>query len=395
MNRSITSLQIAFGLALVLAATGCFSVIRSEPSSPQERARSAAAPMRHVQVHPYGDGLDPRIWTDGPGLNRERPPAIDSQTYVRLAAKVNPSVVSIFTTQKYRAGVGDPLGLFRIPFKDIYARALGSGFVIHADGFIVTNAHVVAEADEIGVLLEGEKEVYSARVIGLDTLSDVALLKIDPPSALPVLPLADSEDAKVGDVTVAIGNPFGLQHSLTIGVVSATQRRISQSSIKGGLENFIQTSAQINPGNSGGPLLNLAGEAIGVNTAVISQAQGIGFAIPSNLVKDLLPALIKDGRIERSFVGVLFAGGQTPYEGMDPEARSGVFVYGVYRGSPAAYAGVQRGDEVISVNGTEVVDPFEASQMIANLPVGSEVVLRLRRSGVETTVRMTTVDLGG
>lgn len=377
-------------LFTMLPSLGCISIMTSGASERENPHSAAPVSSRRVQVHPYGDSIDPVIWTER--NTRSQAVALDSQTYVRLAEKVNQAVVSIFTTQKYEAGIGDPLGLFRIPFKDLYARSLGSGFIIHRDGFIITNAHVVAEADQISVLMMTDEQVKTARVVGLDTLADLAILKIETDRPLPVLPMADSDEIKVGEVAVAIGNPYGLQHSLTIGVISATGRRISKSSIRGGLEDYLQTSAQINPGNSGGPLLNLQGEVIGVNTAVYAQAQGIGFAIPSNLVKKQIPILVREGRVKRSFVGLLFTGGFSPYP---EDLGQGVIVYGVYRHSPASYAGIQRGDRILSIDGKRIADPFEASRMIADLPIGSRVTVEISRGGISSRISMTTIELGG
>ena len=387
MNQFLRRIFLVVAIvAVVSVSSGCISIITSRGDGAEPASRTAPA-----QVKPLGDSIDPRVWTDGEGIDRMRPQAITSQTYVRLADKASAAVVSIFTTQRVRTGIGDPLGLFRVPFKDFHAQSLGSGFVIHEDGFVVTNAHVVADADEIQVLMKDEKEPFVARLVGLDTLTDLAILKIETKRALPVLPLADSGDVRVGDVAVAIGNPYGLQHSLTVGVISAKGRRISRSSIKAGQEDYLQTSAQINPGNSGGPLLNLAGEVMGINTAIYAKAQGIGFAIPSDIIKELVPPLVRDGRIERSYLGLLFAAKE---EGATrQEDGGGVLVYYVYAESPASSSGIRRGDVVLSINGEAVSDPFEASRMISEMPIGSRVRMRIKRPGGEFDASMTTVSL--
>jgi serine protease Do len=239
-----------------------------------------------------------KVWAEAPPADSS-PLAITSKTFIELARKVNPAVVNIFTETRVPTRVGGPLGIFtiRTPFLDFSANALGTGFLISTDGFLLTNAHVVSRAVEIKIFLWKTSEVKKARLIGIDRPSDLALLKIEDEEPLPYLPLADASSVQVGEMVVAIGNPYGLQHSLTDGLISAKNRKMPSES-KDSCNDFLQTSALINPGNSGGPLINLQGEVVGVNTAIVAGSQGIGFAVPSDLIKEILPHLTRSGKVD-------------------------------------------------------------------------------------------------
>ena len=243
-------------------------------------------------------GYATKVWTDAPVANN-RPVAITSRTFIELAEKVNPAVVSIFTETNVPTRAGGPLGLFtiRTPFLDLKAEALGTGFLINSEGFLLTNAHVVSRAVETKVLLWKTSEVKKARLIGIDRPSDLALLKIEDDEPMSYLPLADHKSVQVGEMVVAIGNPFGLKHTLTNGLISAKNRKLPEE-LKGNDNYFLQTSALINPGNSGGPLINLRGEVVGVNMAIVAGSQGIGFAVPIDLVKEIVPHLMQSGKVE-------------------------------------------------------------------------------------------------
>jgi serine protease Do len=217
-----------------------------------------------------------------------------------LAEKVNPAVVNILTKTNVPTRVGGPLGLItiRTPFLDLTAQALGSGFIVNPDGFLLTNAHVVSRAVDINILLWKTSQVKKATLVGIDRASDLALLKIDADAPLPYLPLADPGSVQIGGIVAAIGNPYGLKHSLTSGLISAKHRRITPDADDDSA-GFLQTSALINPGNSGGPPVNLKGEIVGVNTAGIANSQGIGFAVPSEVIRDVVPQLMRSGRVEK------------------------------------------------------------------------------------------------
>lgn len=252
---------------------------------------------------------------------RESRPAIAADglpDFTTLAKKLGPAVVNISSTQVTDEvegttspfEEGDPFGEFwrrffggQFPGSQLRQKSLGSGFIIDRDGSILTNYHVVQDAEKIVVKLSDERE-FGARLVGKDPKTDIAVIKIEAQEELPVAPLGDSDRLEVGEWVMAIGNPFGLDHTVTRGIVSAKGRHIGA----GPYDDFIQTDASINPGNSGGPLINMRGEVVGVNTAILSQSGGnigIGFAIPINLVKDLLPHLKEKGKVVRGYLGVV------------------------------------------------------------------------------------------
>jgi len=285
----VTKRLLATLLFLTCLLNGCIFTYRDP-----DKAGPVLAEIRATGM----PGHPEKVWTDAlPAVSS--PVTITSQTFIELAQKVNPSVVSIFTETNVPTRIGGPLGLItiRTPFLDLKANALGTGFLISSDGFLLTNAHVVSRAVEIKIFLWKTSEVKNARLIGIDRSYDLALLKIEDDEPLPYLPLADAGLVQVGEMVVAIGNPFGLQHTLTNGLISAKDRKLPKE-VKGSEYSFLQTSALINPGNSGGPLINLRGETVGVNTAVAAGSQGIGFAVPINLVKEILPYLMHSGRVE-------------------------------------------------------------------------------------------------
>lgn len=245
-------------------------------------------------------------------------------------------------------------------------RSLGSGFILSPDGFVVTNNHVVQNARQIRVTLADGRQ-FLAEVVGRDPSTDVALLRLkgDEVRDLPFTFLGDSDALEVGDWVLAIGNPFGLDHSVAHGMISAKERVLGI----GVFDDFIQTDALINPGNSGGPLFNMRGEVVGVNTAIVSQGQGIGFAVPINMVKDLLPNLRVNGRLARGWLGVNIKESQ----------NGGAVVSEVFDGSPAADAGIRPGDRVLSVNGRAIETYLQLLRRVAILAPGSDARLVLQR----------------
>src|SRR4030043_553540 len=314
-------------------------------------------------------------------------------SFSELAERVKPAVVNISTT-KTTAGrsFGSPFG--RSPFGDDFfdrffgdipqrefkQRSLGSGFVISNDGYIFTNNHVVEKADKILVKLSDNRE-YEAKIIGTDTKTDIALIKIKPSNSLPVAEIGDSEKVRVGEWVIAIGNPFGLDQTVTAGIVSAKGRVIGA----GPYDNFIQTDASINPGNSGGPLLNMAGEVVGINTAIFSQSGGnvgIGFAIPVNMAKEIAPQLKEKGHGTRGWLGV-------GIQKITPELsksfglkdEKGALVSQVVKGGPADKGGIETGDVIVEFDGNKVSDSNELPRMVAPLPVGKTVSVKLLRGG--------------
>jgi len=298
------------------------------------------------------------LWKERPAGVRGPIPGFQPPTSLApLVRAVRPGVVNISTKNEGTS------------------HSLGSGFVINAEGLVVTNNHVVERAQEIEVRLS-DGRAFEATVIGRDPGTDLALLKLPEARGIPTVLLGDSDELEIGDWVVAIGNPFGLDTSVTHGLISARERVLGI----GPFDDFIQTNALINPGNSGGPLFDMKGEVVGVTTAIVSQGQGIGFAVPINLVKDLLPNLMDNGRPERGWLGVnVQAVGEVP-------SHSAV-VIDVYENSPAAKAGIKPGDRVVGVSGKSVQGYAQILRKVALLAPGSSVKISLERNGkpVEVT----------
>jgi serine protease Do len=275
--------------------------------------------------------------------------------------------------------------------RDFKQQSLGTGFIIDKEGYILTNNHVVEKTDEIKVTL-ADKKAYVAKIVGRDQKTDLALIKIDPDEAVAALPLGDSDRLEVGEWVVAIGNPFGLGHTVTAGIVSAKYRRIGA----GSYDNFIQTDASINPGNSGGPLLNTSGEVIGINTAIFSRGGGsigIGFAIPVKMAKDLLPQL-KTGKVVRGWLGVMIQS-ITPelQEKLKLKSEMGALVADVTEGGPADKAGIERGDVIVRFDGVEVEEMNDLPYLVASTPVGKQVTVEAIRKGDTKRFRVTIGEL--
>ena len=320
-----------------------------------------------------------------------------NQSLSEVAEKVKPAIVNISTTKTvtlkdnpfrdffedpfFRRFFGEPFGHSR-KYK---STALGSGVIVTKDGYILTNNHVVKDADEIKVKLFDRRE-FNGKVIGTDPKTDLAVIKIDA-TDLPAIKIGDSDKLKVGEVVLAIGNPFGLSHTITMGIVSAKGR--SHVGITD-YEDFIQTDAAINPGNSGGALVNIEGELVGINTAIFSTSggyMGIGFAIPSNMAKAVMNSIISYGKVIRGWLGVTIQD-LTPelakhFNIKEPE---GSLVTDVVKGSPADKAGLKRGDLIVGFNGKEVKDTATLRNMVASTPPKTEVIIKIIRDGKEKTL---------
>jgi len=321
--------------------------------------------------------------------------------FSELAKAAQPGVVNIRTVKTVKGGgrvfrhffgnpfeKNDPFHNFG-PFSDERApdfkqRSLGSGFIIDREGYIVTNNHVIEGADEIKVRLANDKE-FDAKIVGRDPNTDLALIQIKGAADLTPLDLGDSDKLTVGSWVIAVGSPFGLEQTVTAGIVSAKGRVIGS----GPYDDFIQTDASINPGNSGGPLLNMNGEVIGINTAIVAQGQGIGFAIPVNLAQGIIQQLKEQGSVTRGWLGVGIQD-LTPeiaeYYGI--EEKKGVLVAQVFEGDPADKAGVKAKDIIIEVDGKSVNSSRELTATIAAIPVGNSVPITLLRDGGKKTVNV-------
>jgi len=338
-------------------------------------------------------------------------------TFAPVVEKVAPNVVTIATSKMVKRGAQQQNPMFNDPMfrrffgipdapngqeddeapgkggrKRKQTMGLGSGVIVSPDGHIITNNHVIDGADEILVKVGNEKHEYTAKKIGTDPSTDLAILKIEPLKKLQGITFADSDKIRVGDLAIAVGNPFGLTQSVTMGIVSATGR--------GGtgitdFENFIQTDASINPGNSGGALVDTEGRLIGINTAIFSRTggnQGIGFAVPANLARTVMEGLIKNGKVSRGFLGIALQPLSDELAKMFKiEENAGALVASVSEKSPAEKAGVKEGDIVVEVSGQKVEGPRELQLLVAAIAPGTKVDVKLVRDGQE---KLVTVELG-
>ncbi|KPJ75317.1 MAG: peptidase [Deltaproteobacteria bacterium SG8_13] len=326
------------------------------------------------------------------------------ESFSELAELARPGVVNIRTVKTMKGGgrvfrhfFGDPFGR-RDPFREFFGpfedepsqefkqRSLGSGFIIDREGYIVTNNHVIEDADEIQVRLYDGKE-FEAEVVGRDPKTDLALIKIKDASDLKPMKMGDSDALQVGTWVVAIGSPFGLEQTVTAGIVSAKGRIIGS----GPYDDFIQTDASINPGNSGGPLIDLQGNVIGINTAIVASGQGIGFAIPINMAKDIVRQLKTKGEVTRGWLGVGIQD-LTPElaEYYKLDRKEGVLVTHVFEGDPADRGGIKVNDVIIAVNGETVGSSRDLSRTIAGLGVGKQAAITVVRDGKEKTINIET-----
>jgi len=325
------------------------------------------------------------------------------QAFVAAAERAVPSVVNIRTVTRY--GGGESAGRWpggRLPeyLMDLLEEnggfrenSLGSGVIIGEDGLIVTNEHVIRDADEIVVRLSDRRE-YRAKVIGADVRTDIAVLRIQPQGKLPVARLGDSSTLKVGEFAIAVGNPFGLESTVTLGVVSATGRS-AEPGMEGG-DEFIQTDASINPGNSGGPLLNSRGEVVGINTSMVSAGQGIGFAIPINTVMAVERELAAHGTVRRGWLGVSIQS-LTPElaEAFGAKGEKGMLVNRIVPGSPAEKGGLRMGDILVAWGKSRISGAKEFRRQVAGTAPGTVVSLEILRDGKRVLARVKVAEAEG
>jgi serine protease Do len=324
----------------------------------------------------------------------------ESQSFAALAEKLMPVTVNISTTKIVKGRQGplmqpfrdDPFRNFfgdefserffggRVPQQEQKLTSLGSGFIIDKEGHIITNNHVIEGADEIKVRLS-DKEEYDAKIVGRDDKTDIALIKIAPDKDLPVAALGNSDDLKVGEWVMAIGNPFGLDQTVTVGVVSAKWRKLGM----GAYEDFIQTDAAINQGNSGGPLFNTRGAVVGVNSAIFSTSGGnigIGFAVPINLARNIVAQLKDKGKVVRGWLGVVVQPLTADLaESFNMDKNKGALVADVDAKGPAARAGIQKGDIIVNFDGKDITEMNELPLLVAQTPIGKNVEVIVVRGG--------------
>ncbi|MEZ4373437.1 MAG: trypsin-like peptidase domain-containing protein [Polyangiaceae bacterium] len=304
-------------------------------------------------------------------------------TFADIAAKADPAVVFVKTLQESRGS------------RRMVGQGLGSGFVYDPAGLILTNNHVVANAADIQVTFAQDGREMKARVVGRDPPTDIAVLRVDA-KGLSALPLGDSDKTRVGDWVLAIGNPFGLSHTVSAGIVSAKGR--TRDDVKGldssGYYNFLQTDASINPGNSGGPLLDSAGQVVGINTAIRARANNIGFAIPINMVRELVPRLLKDGRVNRSAIGIVVASVTAEdVSRLSLGGRAGALVREVKAGSAGDRAGLADDDVILEFDGKPIAGPERLRWLASVAGVGSVVSLKVARGKRQFDLKLTLGEL--
>ena len=407
MNRTQLSTSLLVAAASLLACS--VSPLRDPTGDPSLVADDAPVfDPRFRDIEPSELDLS-RFWTEGRHAQTREGIPLHSRSFADIAERASDGVVNLYTRvleqREARVGVApDDLLPFRIPVVSAFLDfvpfklpipfqtqgfSLGSGFFINEQGYILTNAHVVLNATDIRVVRAQHRKEHVARIIGVDRLTDTALLRIDPEPGLTALPLGDSDALDVGEMVIAMGNPLGLNHTVTSGLVSAKERIVASG--RPLLLDFLQTDSAINPGSSGGPLLNLYGEVVGINTAIAGDAQAIGFAIPINTVKIVTPLLIT-GRTERGWLGTAVRP-LDPGEGLAlgwTDSRA-VVVDEVIASSPAAEAGLEPFDVIVRIDGQEV-EGFVAFRRhtLALLP-GHEVELTVFRGGELRELRSTLV----
>lgn len=307
----------------------------------------------------------------------------------KIVEMASPAVVKVTTIIPQAPGYTiNPFSPFQ-PYNPTpqYTEGIGSGFIFDKRGYILTNDHVISGASKIMVQVVGYQHSFAATVVGADHATDLAVLRIHAPQSLPILPLAPTAPPAIGSFAIAIGNPYGLSHTVTLGVVSAEGRPLTIGTRQ--YRNLLQTDAAINPGNSGGPLLNLDGQVIGINTAVSSQGQGIGFAIPISTVRQIMPQLITRGYVLRPWIGVSSEDLTLPLQQyLGVSAQTGAVVAYVYPGTPAAQAKLQVGDVITSVNGKPVASALDMSTAVEALRIGQKITVTFERGSSTHTVQM-------
>jgi len=382
--------------AFIPALGGCIRISEKPADTRRDLVGTDAAVYDKTFRDLKDSDLDlSRFWVERPAPGDEAPIAIDSNTFIDIARRVSPSVVNIFTTtiEEKRADLKLPLlsllplplPLPSVPFETT-GRSLGSGFLINAAGFILTNDHVIQNATDIRVVFREGREAIPAKIVGRDPEMDVALLKIDADRELEPLPLGRSEALEVGEFVIAVGNPYGLSHTLTSGVVSAKDRFIRNEQGRVSYVDFIQVDAAINPGNSGGPLINLRGEVVGITSSQVKYSQNIGFAIPIDLVKKLVPHLIK-GKFSHGWMGFGVAPlGEAKRDELGYDGEGGVLVSRVESGGPAQRAGLVPGDILLAVDGAEIRRSRDFVRAARIRAPGERMELRVFREGRERVV---------
>lgn len=405
MNRfGITPWTCILLAILLFSGPSCSVSRRTDASEKTLVDKEALVFDKRFQDLTYQDLDLRRLWVEREAGERAKRIPVDNHTIADIVETVQGGVVNLYTLKleerKIRFGIAPndllPFKIpllssvldvipFRVPIPyQAEGFSLGSGFLIHPEGYILTNAHVVHNATEIRVVLSQDRRDFPARIIGLDRVTDTALLKMPPVDGTTVLPLGDSDRLRTGEMVLAIGNPLGLRHTVTLGIVSAQERMAPGYQDR--VTDFVQTDSAINPGSSGGPLLDLHGEVVGINTAIVAQAQSIGFAVPVNTVKEVMPLLVL-GNAERGWFGAkaLFLS-QKDAQRLGYIGDSQILVQAVEAGSPAEQAGLDADDIIVGMNGEPLSQfrVFRRKQL--GMPPGSEIQLTVFREGEEVSL---------
>ncbi len=384
--------RFLLGLSLV-ALTACSNLQIPQLTSPEKSASPEAEAVAKRQ--------EPAAPAPQSGNSVTR--TLGTDFIADAAEKVSPSVVSIKVKsvvpetpqdERYRQYIEEFFGARVAPRQEIQ-RGEGSGFIINADGTILTNAHVVANAQDVQVQLNDDRTL-PGRVLGVDKVTDIAVVKIDAPSPLPAVQLGESKSLRPGQFVVALGSPLGFENTVTSGIVSALSRPSARIGIADGKVDFIQTDAAINPGNSGGPLIDTQGRVIGMNTAIIQGAQGLGFAIPIDLAKDISTQLVQQGRVARAFVGVKMINlspevlQALQQRGVSLSAKTGVLIQEVLPNSPAQKAGLEQGDVIVKVGESSITDGAQVQSAIEKTKPGQTLAFTVNRQGTLKPVSVRT-----
>ncbi len=342
----------------------------------------------------FGVANATNLWTEKQIVTKETPFPAGGTLFRGLAEKLSPAVVNVRPMKKVTNAYGNmPYGFpHRNPSQmkprgsaEFRQRGEGSGFIIHKSGYILTNAHVIENSDSLQVKLS-TGGLFKGKLIGMDRVADLALIKIDSPNPRPVIPLGSSEELKPGDWVMAIGSPFGLDLTVTVGIVSAKGRSLGATPY----DDFIQTDTPINPGNSGGPLINTQGEVVGINTAVMQMGQGLGFSLPVDLAKKLIPELKANGKVTRSWLGVSVQDiTLTDKESLNLNVDQGSLVRAVVVDSPAFKAGLKKNDVIVEFAGHMISNSRKLPKEVVYTPSGEKISLKLVREGKTMTINVT------